>query len=133
MFEYYSALGIQHNSLIINGAVQGVQEVDRPLEALLLSAINTPSTSAESLALRDALGGASDPRWLAYLAARMAPTEENRRNQYMRRVLVLLVKLFYTATFVDQGGGKVAVFNAALLQQAKTEVDAILAALPDPE
>jgi len=133
MIEYYNAIGIQHDYRVNDGVVQGVQEADRPLETLLLAAIGTVSTSAESLALRDALGGASDTRWLAYLAVRKSPVEASRRERYYVQLLAILVKLFYTATFQDMTGGKMAIFDTALLVEAKQRVDAILADLPDPE
>lgn len=133
MLDYYTAVGIIHDHRIVNGAVQGVQEADRPLETLLLTAIGTISTSAESLALRDALGGASSPKWLAYLEVRKQPQHEARRDRYIRDVLGLLVKLFYSATYVDQAGGKIAIFNISALQEAKNKIDEILAELPDPE
>lgn len=129
--DYYDAVGIQHEGRIVNGIVQGVS--DREMESLLLATIDTPSTSAESLALRDALGGASDPRWIAYLAVRQEPTTAARREQYQIQLLAILVKLFYTATYQDVAGGKIAVFDTALLLEAKQRVDAILADLPDPE
>lgn len=50
--------------------------------------------SDECTALRDYLGGETDPRWIAYVDARKAPTRAKRAERYRVETDSLLMKAF---------------------------------------
>lgn len=53
-----------------------------------------PWLSAENIALRDYLGGAEDPRWIAYRNERRRPIEEKRLDRFQKFTDSMFLKAF---------------------------------------
>ena len=123
-----SALGITHDG-IADGIHRFVGD-NKEKGVLVLAAHDKPLTSPECLALKAAI---TPEQWTAYQAVRKVPVDNKRLDKFQTEVLVLLVKLFKTATYVTQGAGKVAIFEPTALQAARDKIAAIEAALPYPE
>jgi hypothetical protein len=127
------AVGLVIHGCDASGGVSWSGEPNEELAALVFAALDKPLASAKCQALKTYLGGATDPRWLAYLAARKAPIDNKRDQQVLVDVVKLIVDLFYTATPKVVTEGVFLGFSAAKLQAAKAKIDEIKAVLPYPD
>lgn len=76
-----------------NGNVQG-NDLDQALIGLVVAALEKPWLSAENIALRDYLGGAKDPRWIAYKNERRRPIGEARLVRFQKLTDSMFLKAF---------------------------------------
>lgn len=76
-----------------NGNVQG-NDLDQALISLVVTAIETPMKSAEHTALKQHLGGATDPRWQAYIQERRRPIQVKRLARYQLLTDSMFLKAF---------------------------------------
>lgn len=88
-----SALGQNVIGCDANGYVHG-NDLDQTLIDLVVTALDKPWLSAENLALRDYLGGAKDPRWIAYRNERRRPIEEKRLARFQKLTDSMFLKAF---------------------------------------
>lgn len=79
-----------------NGNIQG-ENLDQTLINLLLAAIDTPMRSDEHVALKQYLGGATDPRWQAYIQERRRPIREKREAKFRELTDAVFAKSFELA------------------------------------
>ena len=128
-YEAIVSIGLGINGCSYDGRVDWSGTPNEPLASLVFKSLDKPLTSPECLALKAAI---TPEQWTAYQAVRKVPVDNKRLDKFQTEVLVLLVKLFKTATYVTQGTGKVAIFETVALQEARDKIAAIEAALPYP-
>lgn len=76
-----------------NGNVQG-ENLDQTLIDLVVAAIETPIKSTAHTALKQHLGGATDPRWIAYIQERRKPIREAREARFKQLTDSMFIKAF---------------------------------------
>lgn len=92
------AVGLDISGCDANGNVHLNAPDTNSLIPLVIAAHEKRLKSDECLALKTALGGETDPRWLAYVDARKAPVKEKREARYRSKETDnLFMKAFETA------------------------------------
>jgi hypothetical protein len=75
-------LGLDILSTKPNGSVEWIGEPNEELAALVFASLDKSLSSEECLALQTYLGGAEDPRWIAYVECRKQPIRQQREARY---------------------------------------------------
>jgi hypothetical protein len=128
------AAGVIFSSLNYAGTLQRLQAGQEALAALVIAARDKTLASAECIAVRTALGGASDPRWIAYAAVRQEPIKRQRLERFINEVLPLLLDLHKDTEEETHGQGKKTLaFKDEKLIAFKSKYEEIMNATPETQ
>ncbi len=128
-----AAAGIVFSGVDSAGNISNLQAGQESLAALIIAARNKILASAECLAVQSALGGASDPRWIAYKAVRQDIVNLRRNVDYLNKAIILLADLLINGTYRadPQGGGFIPTWRGTELTAIRDAINAVKAKYPD--
>ena len=127
------AVGIVCSGVDSNGQISDLQTGQEVLAALVLAAKDKALSSPECQAVKTALGGQDDPRWIAYKQVRQDIKEQKRNEKYKDKILNILVDAVDNITWRPDpiGGGKIPTFKASDIQLLKDAIATIKTDIPD--
>ena len=97
LYNECRSIGLVVESVNASGAVSFTEPDVGNLLPFIIAAHGKGLNKAPCIALKTALGGDADPRWLAYVAARKAPTKDKRENRFRKETDNIFLQAFELA------------------------------------